>query len=672
MPETTRPARRTSVGCDVRARPIAALILWAMPVLAAALTMASALIPPVASADQLPGHLYSIAGRGSLEPEDVPATEANLGPLFGISPTSGGGYLLTSDSRVFRVSASGIVSVVAGNGERGFSGDGGPATDAELCYPADAVEEPDGGVLIADAGNNRIRRVAPNGTITTVAGASSFSEPPEVPCAIFIGYTFSCQDDVSALSVPAPGFVVDDPEGGYIFSVADNSGCGPGAVYRVDSEGIARRVAGGGTQEPTNGADARAVHLDAVEGFGGRAPALALRPDGSVLITGDDRVFEVSPNGTIDVIAGTGSAPNDLDTGDGGPATAANLAGPVALAVAPSGAVFVADYLGVRIRRIDPTGIITTVAGNGTWDPYDENATGALASAFPIDLPVGVAVLPQGVAFTGPTAERALLIAGAPPSVSITVPASGAVYPEGAVIAASYECKEGTDGPGLDPEPEGCDGTVANGAAISTVGPGEHDFTVKASSSNGLKEEKTVVYTVVPAPTLTSIEPGAGKASGGTPVQVKGTNLSGVTEVRFGGSPVRATCIDTECSATSPAGTGTVLVTVETAGGNSNSESFVYVPTSPPPTVTALSPKTGSTAGGTLVTVAGTNFTGAETVMFGSTSGTIRTVSATSVTVESPGGTGTVYVTVKTPNGTSPASGKGAKHAKFKFKKPKR
>ena len=93
-----------------------------------------------------------------------------------------------------------------------------------------------------------------------------------------------------------------------------------------------------------------------------------------------------------------------------------------------------------------------------------------------------------------------------PPSVTITTPAAGATYHEGEVVDASYECKEGTDGPGLLLTSEGCEGPVANGAAISTAGAGEHHFTVKATSSDGLTEEETVSYNVAPPPPTVTTE----------------------------------------------------------------------------------------------------------------------------------------------------------------------
>ncbi len=95
----------------------------------------------------------------------------------------------------------------------------------------------------------------------------------------------------------------------------------------------------------------------------------------------------------------------------------------------------------------------------------------------------------------------------APPSVTITTPEAAAPYYEGDVVDASYECKEGTDGPGLLLTSEGCEGTVANGAPVSTTGAGEHHFTVKATSSDGQTEEKTVSYNVAPPPTVTTEAP---------------------------------------------------------------------------------------------------------------------------------------------------------------------
>jgi NHL repeat-containing protein len=94
-------------------------------------------------------------------------------------PTTDGGFLIadTGNDRIRRVSPDGTITTVAGDGTRGYGGDGGPATQAELSSPHNLAVLPDGGFLIADEGNNRVRRVWPDGTITTIVGTgeSGFS-----------------------------------------------------------------------------------------------------------------------------------------------------------------------------------------------------------------------------------------------------------------------------------------------------------------------------------------------------------------------------------------------------------------------------------------------------------------------------------------------------------------
>ena len=94
------------------------------------------------------------------------------------------------------------------------------------------------------------------------------------------------------------------------------------------------------------------------------------------------------------------------------------------------------------------------------------------------------------------TAQTVSYTVAAPPTASITTPAEGAVYSEGQTVDASYTCTEGTGGPGLKPGSEGCSGTVAKGAAVETSTPGEHHFTVTATSKDGLSTAQTVSYTV--------------------------------------------------------------------------------------------------------------------------------------------------------------------------------
>jgi subtilase family protein/Big-like domain-containing protein/IPT/TIG domain-containing protein len=191
--------------------------------------------------------------------------------------------------------------------------------------------------------------------------------------------------------------------------------------------------------------------------------------------------------------------------------------------------------------------------------------------------------------------------------------------------------------------------------AISPAGTGTVDITVTAAGgTNGPSATDRFSYLL--PPTVTGVAPNTGPAAGGTSVTITGTNFSGATAVRFGGNAAGTFSVvsATQITATSPAGTGTIDVTVTTPGGTSGTgaaDQFTYESV---PTVTAVNPNTGPAAGGTSVTVTGTNFSGATAVRFGgNAAGTFSVVSATQITATSPAGTGTIDVTVTTPGGTS-------------------
>lgn len=165
------------------------------------------------------------------------------------------------------------------------------------------------------------------------------------------------------------------------------------------------------------------------------------------------------------------------------------------------------------------------------------------------------------------------------------------------------------------------------------------------------------------APTLTSLSPAAGPANGGTAVTLTGADFTDATGVTFGAAAASAFTVvsATEITATAPAGTGTVDVTVTTANGSSATagagNDFTYVAA---PTVASLSPASGPAAGSTVVTLTGTDFTGATGVSFGANAASAFTVlSATQMSATAPAGAGTVEVTVTTPGGTSAIAGAG-------------
>ena len=260
------------------------------------------------------------------------------------------GALLVPDictNRVLRVSPAGVWSMFAGTGEAGYSGDGGPATAAELEYVAGLTVDEEGNVYIVECGGNVVRRVGPDGIITTVAG---------------LGGKGAGKGDYSGdggpatkaeLNAPADGAI--DPSGNLYIADRDNR-----VIRRVDRSGVITTFAGGGVAgagPPPEGAPATDVRF-------GLPVSVVVDSAGNVYISDEPghRVWKVDPSGTITTYAGTGKPGF---SGDGGPADQARLNGPYDLAIDDEDNLFIVDYENRRIRRVDPNGVITTVAGNG-------------------------------------------------------------------------------------------------------------------------------------------------------------------------------------------------------------------------------------------------------------------------------------------------------------------
>jgi hypothetical protein len=208
-------------------------------------------------------------------------------------------------------------------------------------------------------------------------------------------------------------------------------------------------------------------------------------------------------------------------------------------------------------------------------------------------------------------------------------------------------------------------GVVVNSSTSITAtspaeGPGTVDVTVttpSGTSATGTADHFT--YTAAPAPTVTAVSPNSGSTAGGTSVTISGTNFTGANGVSFGGVPASGFTVNSATSITAtspPEAAGTIDVTVSTFSGSSATSSadrFTYT-AAPTPAVTAVSPNTGSTAGGTSVTITGTNFTGAQAVSFGGVGASFTVNSDTSITATAPAeAAGTVDVTVTTFTGMS-------------------
>src|SRR5439155_1734201 len=277
-----------------------------------------------------------------------PATAAQLSLPYGVA-LDAAGNLFSADwdnARIRRVDAgTGTITTVAGTGTYGFSGDGGPATAAELGAPTGVALDAAGNLFIADWGNARIRRVdAATATITTVAGTGTHGFSGDGGPAT-----------VAELYLPS-GVVLDGA--GNLF-IAD---LGNARIRRVDAAtATITTVAGNGTVGfGGDGGPATAAELWAPNGV-----ALDAAGDLFIADVGNARIRRVdAATATITTVAGNGTVGFG---GDGGPATAAELMGPSGVALDGAGNLFIADRGNVRIRRVDAgTGTITTVAGDGT------------------------------------------------------------------------------------------------------------------------------------------------------------------------------------------------------------------------------------------------------------------------------------------------------------------
>ncbi len=256
----------------------------------------------------------------------------------------------TAGGQIFRIARDGTKTVFAGNGSSTFSGDGGPALQAGM-NPTWIAKGPDGSIFVSDDVARRIRRIDPNGIITTIGGNGACTDAGDGGPAILAGF---CTTD--ALAVGADGSV-------YVTGFDSQSA----RVRRIGPDGVVTHFAGDDSR--SCGFGDVMLCRDSVPALNepmGFAYKLAIHPDGSVLIWDDQTLvlWKVNPSGVRTRFAGIddGTYQND---GDGGPARLAHFDGSAtALAIGPDGSVYVALFSGV-VRRIDPTGIITTVAGNG-------------------------------------------------------------------------------------------------------------------------------------------------------------------------------------------------------------------------------------------------------------------------------------------------------------------
>jgi len=312
--------------------------------------------------------IYTYAGDGidAYGGDDSLAIHAGVATPSGVAVDASGNVYIAdqSSNRIRKVDAAGIITTFAGTGVSGFSGDSGLATAATLSQPVRIAIDKKGNIYVADANNNRIRKIDNAGIITTVAGTG------------IGGYNGdSIAATAAQLNVPY-GIAVDSEGNIFIADFFNNR------VRKVNTMGMITTIAGNGTGG--FGGDSGLATASVIN-----APNdVAVDKNGNVYFTDENniRVRMINAAGIITTIAGTGT---EGYTGDSGLAVSAELGSPVGVDLDSAGNIYISDQVDGVIRKINSSGIITTIVGNGI---SGYNGDGIVATAAELSTPYDVAI----------------------------------------------------------------------------------------------------------------------------------------------------------------------------------------------------------------------------------------------------------------------------------------
>ena len=581
--------------------------------------------------------IETIAGDGTAgySGDGGPATSAELGNPFGQAYDSQGDLFIadTSNNVVREVTTDGIIHTFAGNGTSGYSGDGGLATDAELDNPAGVAVDASGNVFISDLGNHVIREVTTDGNINTYAGTGTS------------GY--------SGDGGVAPDATLTNPEGlavdaqGNLF-VADD---GDHTIREITYYGFITTVAGTGTAGNS--------------GDGGAATSAELRPTNVILDShgdlfiadpADNVVREVTTDGIIHTFAGTGTPGY---SGDEGAATSATLDFPEQLAFDAAGDLFIAEFNNNVVREVTTDGIIHTLAGTGT---ADSSGDGGPASSATLNAPYGLAFDASGDLIIGEYGGDVIrqVDAFVPVTVNAIPPTHFSVTGiSGSIVAGSTQMITVTDENADNTTNTGYTGivhltstdgqAVLGGDVMLTNGVGTFSVTFKTAGTQSVTATDTVTSSITGSETGITVTPGtatyftvsngAGEAAGGVEHEsVTAYDQYGNIATGYAGT-VHITSTDPQAGLPSNAGltngVGTFDVTLKTAGSQSITA-----------TDTATPAITGSQTG-----LAVTPDSAASLDVTGAASGPVGTIEFVTVTAKDAYGNvasgygGTVHIT---------------------------
>jgi uncharacterized protein (TIGR03437 family) len=336
-------------------------------------------------------------GKAGFSGDGGPATSASLDAPGRVALDSSGNLYVSdfSENRIRKITPSGIISTIAGNGTAAFGGDGGPATQASLYAPFDIVFDSAGNLYIANSGNNRVRMVNPQGIIATIAGNGN------------PGYSGDGGQAIGA-ALDYPAFLAFDAVGDLLVSTNGYNYAGSASVIRkITPAGVISTFAGNGqTGYSGDGGPATSAALDAPKG-------LAFDPSGNLFIAdqGNQRIRKITTAGIISTVAGNGL---DGYAGDGGPASKAEFGFPAGIAFDSSGTLYIADRDNNRIRVLLPNGTVSTVAGTGV---AGFSGDGGPAIAAEINSPRSVTTASTGAVYLADEGNSRVRLLTPPPSI---------------------------------------------------------------------------------------------------------------------------------------------------------------------------------------------------------------------------------------------------------------
>jgi uncharacterized protein (TIGR03437 family) len=366
------------------------------------------------------GIIKTIAGGGKRPGsagDGQPATDIALKQPRNVAIDPSGNIYFSDfgDNRIYQITPAGTLLRIAGNGQAGSAGDNGPALDASLNSPAGLATDSLGAVYVADAGNGRVRKIY-RGVITTYG-----SIPVTIPTGVALdtdgtlyvadsaGFVFRVTPALQMTTLTQPARDVALDAAGNLY-VAHGS-----LVYKRPKFGNVAVFAGNGLAFHYSGDGGPALNARFY------SPRAIARDSGGNLYvadTGNSLIRKISADLSVRTIAGLGTAGF---SGDGKAAVNAQLNSPGGIAVDVAGNIYIADTGNQRIRRIDPNGVITTVAGTGTAQYSGDGAPGVLAA---LNTPSGLAVDSSANLYLADTGNHAVRKLGADGNIS-TVAGNG-------------------------------------------------------------------------------------------------------------------------------------------------------------------------------------------------------------------------------------------------------